>query len=69
MLLQVQKEEIEMAASGKPHISDDEFLECGVCFENNNLKRMPCSPGHIFCESCLLKAFEVTKIVKCAVCR
>ena len=46
-----------------------EFLECGLCFENDELKRLPCNPDHIYCITCLTKDAEHTKIIKCPQCR
>ena len=46
-----------------------EFLECGLCFENDELKRLPCNPDHIYCITCLTKDAELTKIIKCPQCR
>ena len=45
------------------------FLECGLCFENDELKRLPCNPDHIYCITCLTKDSERTKIIKCPQCR
>ena len=45
------------------------FLECGLCFENDELKRLPCNPEHIYCTTCLTKDSEQTKIIKCPLCR
>ena len=46
-----------------------EFLECGLCYENDDLKRLPCNPAHIFCVTCLTKDSEQTKIILCPVCK
>lgn len=48
---------------------EEGFLECGLCFENDPLKRLPCNPGHIYCVTCLTKDSEVTQIIKCPLCR
>ena len=47
----------------------EDFLECGLCYENDDLKRLPCSPAHIFCVTCLTKDSEQTKIILCPVCK
>ena len=46
-----------------------EFLECVLCFEHDELKRLPCNPNHIYRITCLTKASEWTKIIKCLLCR
>ena len=46
-----------------------EFLECGLCYENDDLKRLPCSPAHIFCVTCLTKDSEQTKVILSPVCK
>ena len=61
-------------ASEKPSAESEsgeepEFLECGLCFENDELKRLPCNPKHIYCITCLAKDAERTKIIKCPQCR
>ena len=56
----------EMANSAEQR---ETFLECSLCFENDELKRLPCHPGHIFCVKCLTKQLEITKVVKCSLCR
>ena len=48
---------------------EKEFLECGLCFENDALKRLPCNPNHIYCATCLTKDSELTNIIKCPQCR
>ena len=50
-------------------VKEAELLECGLCFENDELKRLPCNPGHIYCITCLTKDSEQTKIIKCPLCR
>ena len=49
--------------------TSSDLLECGCCYENDDLKRLPCSPGHIFCVTCLTKDSADTQIVKCPFCR
>ena len=46
-----------------------DLLECGCCYENDDLKRLPCSPGHIFCVECLVKDSAGTRIIRCPQCR
>ena len=60
-----------MAASTAEITGEEEqkFLECGLCFENDELKRLPCNPDHIYCITCLTKDSERTKIIKCPQCR
>jgi hypothetical protein len=48
---------------------EPKFLECGLCFENDDLKRLTCHPDHIYCVTCLTKDSELTKIIKCPLCR
>ena len=65
---------VSRGASEKPSAESEpgeepEFLECGLCFENDELKRLPCNPDHIYCITCLTKDAEVTKIIKCPQCR
>ena len=65
---------VSRGASEKPCSESElgeepEFLECGLCFENDELKRLPCNPDHIYCITCLTKDAEVTKIIKCPRCR
>ena len=57
------------AATLKTSVVVEEFLECGLCFENDELKRLPCNPNHIYCITCLTKGAERTKIIKCPLCR
>ena len=45
----------------------DDILECGLCYENDDLKRLPCSPAHTFCVTCLTKDSEQTKVILCPV--
>ena len=59
-------EEMAAAEASEPA---KEFLECGLCFENDELKRLPCNPDHIYCITCLTKDSERTKIIKCPQCR
>ena len=54
----------KLSAESEP-VEEPEFLECGLCFENDELKRLPCNPEHIYCRTCLTKDAEVTKIIKC----
>ena len=49
--------------------SSDHISECGLCFENDELKRLPCNYNHIYCITCLTKDSERTKIIKCPLCR
>ena len=60
-----------MAASTAEITGEEEqkFLECGLCFENDELKRLPCNPDHIYCVTCLTKDSENTKIIKCPRCK
>ena len=44
-------------------VNAEESLECGLCYENDDLKRLPCSPAHIFCVTRLTKDSEQTKII------
>ena len=69
LVVQFIADSMAAASTKKSDDSEEEFLECGLCYENDNLKRLPCSPGHIFCVTCLTKDSEVTKIIKCAICR
>ena len=55
-----------MMADSKP---ETEFVECGLCYENDELKRLPCSPGHILCVTCLTKDSSETKIIQCPFCK
>ena len=59
----------QMEAAGEASEPAQEFLECGLCFENDELKRLPCNPGHIYCITCLTKNSEQTEILKCPLCR
>ena len=55
-------------AEEKSELSDH-ISECGLCFENDELKRLPCNYNHIYCITCLTKDSERTKIIKCPLCR
>ena len=56
-------------AAAEASVPAQKFLECGLCFENDELKRLPCNPDHIYCATCLTKDSERTKIIKCPQCR
>mgnify|MGYP001792875542 CR=1 FL=1 len=58
-----------MAAAAESSEAAQEFLECGLCFENDELKRLPCNPGHIYCIKCLTYDSAGADIEKCPVCR
>ena len=58
---------LRMATAGEDTAEEEVFLECGLCFENDELKRLPCNPDHIYCITCLTKDSEQTKIIKCPV--
>ena len=58
-----------MATAGEDTAEEEILLECGLCFENDELKRLPCNPDHIYCTLCLTKDSEHTKIIKCPQCR
>ena len=58
-----------MAAAEEVSEPAQKFLECGLCFENDELKRLPCNPDHINCITCLTKDSERTQIIKCPQCR
>ena len=68
-LLQVLCHFRVIMAAAESSEAAQEFLECGLCFENDELKRLPCNPNHIYCITCLTKDAELTKIIRCPQCR
>ena len=47
----------------------EQTLECGCCYENENLKRLTCNPSHVFCVTCIRKDSAQTSIIRCPLCR
>lgn len=58
-----------MAMDTTTNDTSEKFLECGLCYESDDLKRLPCNLGHIFCVKCLTKAFEASKVIQRSYCR
>ena len=47
----------------------EQKLECGCCYESENLRRLTCNPSHVFCVTCIRKDSVQTSIIRCPLCR